>query len=153
MKNIYFKRHILCIDLKSFFASVECVERGLDPFKYPLVVANPTQGDGAITLAVTPYLKAQGVKSRGRLYEIPKDVKPIINISVIVNTILGTCCDNNSINIILIYNINTAKNINIKCNKNNLIRFFSIKDLVLFTISLDDRFKLLYPTKLAIKYK
>ncbi len=78
MKNIYFKRHILCIDLKSFFASVECVERGLDPFKYPLVVANPTQGNGAITLAVTPYLKAQGVKSRGRLYEIPKDVEYFI---------------------------------------------------------------------------
>ncbi len=69
------ERHILCIDLKSFFASCECVERGLDPFKYPLVVANPSQGGGAITLAVTPYLKAQGVPSRGRIYEIPKNIK------------------------------------------------------------------------------
>ena len=69
------ERHILCIDLKSFFASCECVDKGLDPFNYPLVVANPNQGNGAITLAVTPFLKAQGVPSRGRLYEIPKDIK------------------------------------------------------------------------------
>ena len=73
--NLYPERHILSIDLKSFFASCECVMRGLDPFKVPLVVANPNQGDGAITLAVTPFLKKQGVKSRGRLYEIPKNIK------------------------------------------------------------------------------
>ena len=60
-------RNILCIDLKSFFASCECVERKLNPFSYPLVVANKNQGNGAITLAVTPYLKSKGVKSRGRL--------------------------------------------------------------------------------------
>ncbi|MBR1413536.1 MAG: Y-family DNA polymerase [Bacilli bacterium] len=72
------KRHILCIDLKSFFASCECVERGLDPFSTPLVVANKNQGNGAITLAVTPYLKKLGVKSRGRLYEIPKNIKYFI---------------------------------------------------------------------------
>jgi len=65
----------LCIDLKSFFASCECIERGLNPFKTPLVVANPNQGNGAITLAVTPYLKMQGVKSRGRLFEIPSHIK------------------------------------------------------------------------------
>ena len=87
MKNLYPKRNILCIDLKSFFASCECIERGLDPFKYPLVVANPNQGDGAITLAVTPYLKMQGVKSRGRLYEIPKNItykiaKPRMNLYI-----------------------------------------------------------------------
>ena len=64
--NNYPKRNILCIDLKSFFASCECIDKGLNPFEYPLVVANPNQGDGAITLAVTPYLKKQGVKSRGR---------------------------------------------------------------------------------------
>ena len=75
MAEIYPKRNILCIDLKSFFASCECVERGIDPFTYPLVVANPKQGNGAITLAVTPYLKKQGVKSRGRLYEIDKHIK------------------------------------------------------------------------------
>jgi len=75
MNSVYLNRHFLCIDLKSFFASCECLERNLDPFKVPLVVANPNQGNGAITLAVTPYLKNQGVPSRGRLYEIPKHIK------------------------------------------------------------------------------
>src|SRR5574344_368817 len=69
------ERHIICIDLKSFFASCECVERHLDPFKIDLVVANPHQGKGAITLSITPHLKAQGIKSRTRLYEIPKHIK------------------------------------------------------------------------------
>ncbi len=68
-------RNFLCIDLKSFFASCECIERGLDPFNTPLVVANTNQGKGAITLAVTPYLKSKGVKGRTRLYEIPKNIK------------------------------------------------------------------------------
>lgn len=72
--NLYPNRHILSIDLKSFFASCECVLRNLDPFTTPLVVANPKQGDGAITLAVTPYLKSRGIKSRGRIYEIPKTI-------------------------------------------------------------------------------
>lgn len=62
----------LCIDLKSFYASVECVERGLDPFEINLVVANPDRGDGAITLAATPAIKKIGVPSRGRIHEIPK---------------------------------------------------------------------------------
>lgn len=75
MKNYYIKRNILCIDLKSFFASAECVERKLDPFKTPLVVADITKGNGTITLAVTPYLKKLGVKSRGRVYEIPDKIK------------------------------------------------------------------------------
>lgn len=69
------ERNILCIDLKSFFASCECIERGLDPFTTPLIVADPSRGGGAITLAVTPYLKKQGVPSRGRIYEIPKHIK------------------------------------------------------------------------------
>jgi len=68
------ERHILCIDLKSFFASCECIDRGLDPFSVPLVVANPKQGNGAITLAVTPFLKKMGIKGRTRLYEIPKHI-------------------------------------------------------------------------------
>ena len=68
-------KNIICIDLKSFFASCECIDRGLNPFKVDLVVANPHQGNGAITLAVTPHLKAQGVKGRSRLYEIPKHIK------------------------------------------------------------------------------
>ncbi len=77
-EELYLNRNILSIDLKSFFASVECVLRGLDPFKIPLVVANPQQGGGAITLAVTPFLKKKGVPSRGRIYQIPKNIKYII---------------------------------------------------------------------------
>ena len=75
MDQVYLHRNFLCIDLKSFFASCECLDRGLDPFRYPLVVANPTQGNGAITLAVSPYLKTKGVPSRGRLYQIPKHIQ------------------------------------------------------------------------------
>ncbi len=69
------ERHFLCIDLKSFFASCECVIRGLNPFTTPLVVTNKNQGNGAITLAVTPFLKKKGIKGRIRLYEIPKNIK------------------------------------------------------------------------------
>ncbi|MBE2985947.1 DNA repair protein [Campylobacter sp. RM12920] len=65
----------IVIDLKSFYASVECVELGLDPFKTNLVVADTSRGDGTVCLAVTPYMKAQGVKNRCRLYEIPKNIK------------------------------------------------------------------------------
>ena len=71
------ERNIICIDLKSFFASVECVNRGLDPDTTPLVVTDITRGEGAITLAVTPYLKKMGVKSRGRIFELPKNIKII----------------------------------------------------------------------------
>lgn len=67
----------LCIDLKSFYASVECAERGLDPFEVNLVVADPTRR-GAITLAVTPALKRLGVPSRGRIFEIPEAIDYII---------------------------------------------------------------------------
>ncbi len=64
-------RIYLCIDLKCFFASVECVERQLDPFTTPLVVADPSRGRGAICLAVSPKMKSLGVKNRCRIYEIP----------------------------------------------------------------------------------
>lgn len=73
MNRIY-----MCIDLKSFYASVECVERGLDPFKINLVVADPTRGKGAITLAATPAIKKLGIKSRGRIFEIPENIEYII---------------------------------------------------------------------------
>lgn len=65
-------RWYLCIDLKSFFASVECVERGLDPMTTRLVVADDTRSDTTICLAVTPAMKKLGVKNRCRVYEIPK---------------------------------------------------------------------------------
>lgn len=67
----------LCIDLKSFYASVECVERGLDPFKVNLVVADPTRGNGSVCLAITPAMKALGVKNRCRVFEIPKNIEYI----------------------------------------------------------------------------
>ncbi|MDO5555140.1 MAG: DNA repair protein [Clostridia bacterium] len=67
----------LCIDLKTFFASVECVERGLDPFSTCLVVADPARGKGSICLAVTPKMKMLGVRNRCRVYEIPPTIKYI----------------------------------------------------------------------------
>ena len=66
-----------CIDLKSVYASVECVERGLDPFKTNLVVADPSRGNGAICLAITPYMKSLGVHNRCRIFEIPKGMEYI----------------------------------------------------------------------------
>lgn len=66
-----------CIDLKSFYASVECAERGLDPFKNNLVVADPSRGSGGICLAISPAMKNLGIKNRCRLFEIPKNVKYI----------------------------------------------------------------------------
>ena len=65
------RKFYLCIDLKSFFASVECVERGLNSMTTDLVVADPARGSGAICLAVSPSLKAKGVRNRCRLFEIP----------------------------------------------------------------------------------
>ena len=69
--------YYLCIDLKSFYASVECVERGLNPLTTNLVVADPRRGAGAICLAVSPSLKKLGVRNRCRLFEIPKNIKYI----------------------------------------------------------------------------
>ena len=71
------ERIYLCIDLKTFFASCECVLRNLDPFKTNLVVADPSRGKGAICLAISPKMKAMGIRNRCRLFEIPDDVKYI----------------------------------------------------------------------------
>ena len=68
----------LCIDLKSFYASVECAIRGLDTLKTNLVVADEKRGKGALCLAVSPSLKALGVRNRCRLYEIPNYLNYII---------------------------------------------------------------------------
>ncbi len=68
----------LCIDLKSFYASVECVERGLDPMATNLVVADPERSDKTICLAVSPSLKKLGVRNRCRVFEIPKNIKYIM---------------------------------------------------------------------------
>jgi len=72
MEEYRIYRDILCIDLKSFYASVECALRGLDPFETPLVVADESRGGGSIILAVTPFLKKQGIPGRLRLFELPK---------------------------------------------------------------------------------
>ena len=72
------KRINLCIDLKSFYASVECVERGLDPMSVNLVVADPERSDKTICLAITPAMKKLGISNRCRLFEIPKSVEYII---------------------------------------------------------------------------
>ena len=70
-------RTYMCIDLKSFYASVECVERGLDPFTTNLVVADPERTDKTICLAVSPAMKKLGVPSRCRVFEIPKGISYI----------------------------------------------------------------------------
>ena len=68
----------VCIAPQSFYASVECVERGLDPMTTDLVVADPTRGGGTICLAVSPSLKAKGVPGRPRVFEIPKNFEYIM---------------------------------------------------------------------------
>ena len=67
----------LCIDLKSFYASVECIERGLDPMNTNLVVADESRTEKTICLAVTPSLKAYGISGRARLFEVVEQVKEI----------------------------------------------------------------------------
>lgn len=72
------ERTYFCIDMKSFFASVECAERGLNPFTTNLVVADEERGTGALCLAVSPKMKSLGVKNRCRMFEIPKGIEYII---------------------------------------------------------------------------
>ena len=74
MKTIRDKQY-LCIDLKSFYASVECVDRGLDPLTTDLVVADLSRTQKTICLAVSPSLKAKGVRNRCRVFEIPKHLR------------------------------------------------------------------------------
>jgi len=69
------ERTYICIDLKSYYASVECVHRGLDPLKANLLVADPTRSDQTICLAVSPSLKAKGVPSRPRLFEAKQAIR------------------------------------------------------------------------------
>ncbi len=64
-------------DAKSFFASVECVERGLDPMTTNLVVADESRTEKTICLAVSPSLKAYGISGRTRLFEVVQRVKEV----------------------------------------------------------------------------
>ena len=67
----------ICIDLKSFYASVECVERGLNPLTTNLVVADESRTEKTVCLAVTPSLKAYGIGGRARLFEVNEKVREI----------------------------------------------------------------------------
>lgn len=68
------QRVYFCIDMKTFYASVECAERGLNPFETNLAVVDETRGKNALCLAITPKMKAQGIKNRCRMSEIPKSI-------------------------------------------------------------------------------
>ena len=72
MEKVY-----MCIDLKSFYASVECIERGLDPLNTNLVVADESRTEKTVCLAITPSLKQYGLGGRARLFEVIQKVKSI----------------------------------------------------------------------------
>ena len=72
------QRTYLCIDFKSFYASVECVDRGFDPLTTNLAVADPERSEKTICLAISPSMKALGIKNRCRVFEIPQNVKYIM---------------------------------------------------------------------------
>lgn len=67
----------LCLDQKSFYATVECMERGLDPMTTNLVVADPERSVNTICLAVSPAMKAQGIRNRCRIKDIPPNISYI----------------------------------------------------------------------------
>ena len=71
------QKQYVCIDLKSFYASVECIERGLDPMTTNLVVADVSRTEKTICLAVTPSLKAYGISGRARLFEVIQQLKVV----------------------------------------------------------------------------
>ena len=91
-------REILAIDLKSFYASVECINRGMDPFTTPLVVADESRGDGTIVLAASPFIKEKyHVSSRCRLHEVPKDIPGLVIAMPSMKTYLETSAKINEI--------------------------------------------------------
>lgn len=73
------ERTYICCDLKSFYASVECIERGLNPLDTNLVVADLSRTEKTICLAVTPSLKSYGISGRARLFEVIQRVKEVNN--------------------------------------------------------------------------
>ena len=85
----------LCIDLKTFYASVECVERGLDPLTTNLVVADNERTEKTICLAVTQSLKSYGISGRSRLFEVIQKVKEVNNNrKKLINKFEGKSCNN-----------------------------------------------------------
>lgn len=86
----------IAIDLKSFYASVECAERGLDPLTTNLVVADASRTEKTICLAVSPSLKEYGIPGRARLFEVVQKVKEVNALRrqrAPGNTFTGTSCD------------------------------------------------------------
>ena len=73
------QKSYIAIDLKSFYASVECVERGLDPLDINLVVADESRTDKTICLAATPAIKSFGVSGRSRLFEVKQRIAQVNN--------------------------------------------------------------------------
>ena len=73
-------RTYIAIDLKSYYASVECMERGLDPMTTNLVVADLSRTEKTICLAVSPSLKAYGISGRARLFEVVERVKEVLSL-------------------------------------------------------------------------
>ena len=71
------ERTYIAIDLKSFYASVECVERGLDPMTTNLVVADKSRTEKTICLAVSPSLKAYGIPGRARLFQVVQKIREV----------------------------------------------------------------------------
>ncbi|MDE5582240.1 MAG: DNA methylase, partial [Ruminococcus sp.] len=71
------ERQYVAIDLKSFYASVECVERGLDPLNTNLVVADESRTEKTICLAVSPSLKQYSISGRARLFEVVQRIKEV----------------------------------------------------------------------------
>ena len=94
-KHIY-----VSIDLKSFYASVECNERGLDPLTTNLVVADSSRTEKTVCLAVSPSLKSYGIAGRARLFEVAQKVKEINfqrKLKAPNQTFIGSSYDNNAI--------------------------------------------------------
>ena len=91
----------MCIDLKSFYASVECVERGLDPLTTNLVVADLSRTLKTICLAVSPSLKEYGLSGRARLFEVDSKIKEINNERrklICYRKFLGSSCNRDELN-------------------------------------------------------
>ena len=85
------QRCYFVIDMKSFFASVECAERNLDPMTTKLVVADESRTESTVCLAVSPALRKLGVRNRCRLFEIPKSIDGIEVTSIAQGALKG--CD------------------------------------------------------------
>lgn len=77
VRSVNMNRTYFAIDLKSYYASVECMERGLDPLTTNLVVADASRTEKTICLAVSPSLKAYGIPGRPRLFEVVQNVRDV----------------------------------------------------------------------------